>query len=290
MRFLNLDPLLRAALQEDLGRGDVTTEAVLASRESMSVPSRARLIARQNLMLAGWSVFQRIFQLLGEVRSRVHFCEGEEIESGQEIGLLWADGRVLLQGERVALNLLQRISGVATQTRRLVRLVTHTRVRILDTRKTTPLWRNLEKYAVRIGGGHNHRLGLDDGVLIKENHISLAGGLKEAVQACRLRMGHLQKIEVEVENLRQLAEAIDCSVEAVLLDNMKIEQVRRAVEMTAGACLLEVSGGVNADNIAAYAETGVDFISLGRLTHSYAAVDCSLLIEPCEESTPDRQS
>ena len=289
MHFLGLDPLLTAALQEDLGRRDVTTESILGSKQS-SLPSQARLVARQRLVLAGWPVFQRVFQLLGELQSKVHFSEGEEVRSGQEIGLLWADGRVLLQAERVALNFLQRISGVATQTRRLVQRVAHTRVRILDTRKTTPLWRSLEKYGVRIGGGYNHRLGLDDGVLIKENHIALAGGFKQAVRACRQQLGHLQKIEVEVRNLQQLAEAIDCKVEVVLLDNMEVEQVRGAVEMVRGACLLEVSGGVNEGNIVPYAETGVDFISLGCLTHSYAAVDVSLLIEPDNSSAPGRQS
>ena len=289
MHFLALDPLLTAALQEDLGRRDVTTESILGSKQS-SLPSQARLVARQKLVLAGWPVFQRVFQLLGELQSKVHFSEGEEVRAGQDIGLLWADGRVLLQAERVALNFLQRISGVATQTRRLVQRVAHTRARILDTRKTTPLWRSLEKYGVRIGGGYNHRLGLDDGVLIKENHITLAGGLKQAVRACRQQLGHLQKIEVEVKNLQQLAEAIDCKVEVVLLDNMEVKQVRGAVEMVRGACLLEVSGGVNEGNIVPYAETGIDFISLGRLTHSYAAVDVSLLIEPDDSSVPGRQS
>ena len=288
MHFLGLDPLLTAALQEDLGRGDVTTESILGLDRS-SLPSRARLVAKQNLVLAGWPVFERVFQLLGELRCEAHFSEGEEVQAGQEVGLVWADGRVLLQGERVALNFLQRISGVATQTHRLVQRVAHTGVRILDTRKTTPLWRSLEKYGVRIGGGHNHRLGLDDGVLIKENHIALAGGLEPAVRRCRERVGHLQKIEVEVRTLQQLEEALDCKVEVVLLDNMDVQTVREASEIVRGACLLEVSGGVNESNIVDYAESGIDFISLGRLTHSYAAVDVSLLIEP-DQSAPHRSS
>lgn len=275
MDFLSLDPLLRAALQEDLGRGDITTDAVVppASR------GLARIHAQEALVLAGWPVFLRVFQLLGKVEHEARFEEGQKVEGGL-LGVLRAEAAVLLKAERVALNFLQRMCGVATLTRRYVELVAHTGTRILDTRKTTPLWRDLEKYAVRAGGGHNHRMGLDDGILIKENHIAMAGGIAAAVRACRERCAHLRKVEVEVRNLQELVQALEAGCEAALLDNMAVDEVREAVRIAPGRCLLEVSGGVNENNVVQYAETGVDFISLGVLTHSYPASDISMLVEP----------
>lgn len=279
MDFLSLDPLLRRALQEDLGRGDITTEAILRSHPHAAGVRTAKVLAREDLVLAGWPVFIRVFQLLGPVTNQVRFGEGDRVAPGC-VGTLEGPVSILLKAERVALNFLQRLCGIATQTRRCVDRAGSSRVRVLDTRKTTPLWRSLEKYAVRMGGGKNHRMGLDDGVLIKENHIAAAGGVSAAVEACREHCGHLQRIEVEVTNQDELAEALDAGADAVLLDNMPVEEVRRSVAVCAGRCLVEVSGGITSRNLQAYADTGVNFISMGSLTHSVASSDLSLILDP----------
>jgi nicotinate-nucleotide pyrophosphorylase (carboxylating) len=278
MDWLALDPLLRDALQEDVGRGDLTTEAILYGRPGAEAVASARILAKEELVLAGWPVFVRVFELLGSVESEAGYAEGVPVGRGL-LGVLRADPGVLLKGERVALNLLQRLCGIASETRLCVELVAHTKARIVDTRKTTPLWRVLEKYAVRAGGGHNHRMGLDDGVLIKENHIALAGGLRQAIEACRRKTRHLLKLEVEVRSLDELRQALECGVDAILLDNLSVEEVRTAVRLTCERCLLEVSGGITRSNLVAYAETGVDLISLGALTHSARARDISMLVD-----------
>lgn len=280
MEFLSLDSRIRDALLEDLGRGDVTTQAVLeeAGLTPAGRPARASLVAKQELTLAGWPVFVRVFEMLGPVRAEVHFEEGQRVGPGA-VGRLEGDAAVLLRGERVALNLLQRMCGVATATRALADRIAHTRARLLDTRKTTPLWRSLEKYAVRAGGGHNHRMGLDDAILIKENHIAVAGGVEAAILACRRHASHLLKIEIEVRTLEELERAVAAGAEVVMLDNMTPALVRQAVQQAGGRCLLEVSGGIDADTVVQFAETGVDFISVGALTHSYRSADLSLLIE-----------
>ena len=279
MDFLSLDPLLRQALQEDLGRGDVTTEAILQSNPRADRVRTAQVLARRRMVLAGWPVFIRVFQLLGPVSGQARYGEGDWVEPGC-LGTLEGSVSTLLKAERVGLNFLQRLCGIATQTRGCVDRVGSSRVRVLDTRKTTPLWRNLEKYAVRAGGGQNHRMGLDDGVLIKENHIAAAGGVRAAVEACRERSGHLQQIRVEVTNQEELDVALDAGVDVVLLDNMPVEEVRRSVAACAGRCLVEASGGITRQNLQAYAETGVDFISMGSLTHSVASSDISLMLDP----------
>lgn len=279
MDFLSLDPLLKAALEEDIGRGDITTDAILSDQPV--IPSaQAKIVAKEDLILAGWPIFVRIFQLLGEVEARACFREGQKIAAGGVIGSVRGGAEVLLKGERVALNFLQRMCGIASQTRRYVDLIAHTRTKILDTRKTTPLWRTLEKYAVRVGGGRNHRFGLDDAILIKENHIAMAGGIRRALDACRNANTHLRKIEVEVRNLPELQEALAAGADTVLLDNMSVEEVREAVRFSGGRCKLEVSGGINESNVAQYAEAGADFISIGKLTHSYQSSDISMLLEP----------
>ncbi len=278
MDFLSLDPLLRQALQEDLGRGDITTEAILQSNPHADGVRTAQVLARQRMVLAGWPVFIRVFQLLGPVTGRIRYGEGDWVETGC-MGTLEGSVSILLKAERVALNFLQRLCGIATRTRGCVDRVGSSRVRVLDTRKTTPLWRSLEKYAVRMGGGQNHRMGLDDGVLIKENHIAAAGGVAAAVRACRERCGHLQRIQVEVTHQGELADALDAGADAVLLDNMPVEEVRRSVAACAGRCLVEVSGSITGQNLQAYAETGVDFISMGSLTHSVASSDISLILD-----------
>jgi len=282
MDFLNLDPLLKRALEEDLGRGDLTTEAILeragASRKG-AIQAQASVLAKETLILAGWPVFLRVFQLMDEIDAEVHFEEGAQVDRGTIVGKLQGKASVLLQGERVALNFLQRISGVATLTQKYVQLVAHTQAKILDTRKTTPLWRSLEKYAVRKGGGLNHRLGLYDGILIKENHVAMAGGIEAALDACR---GSLE-VEIEVRNFEELSQAIDAGAGRVLLDNMSPLEVQKAVEITRGRCLLEVSGGVHEGNVVEYAETGVHFISLGILTHSSPSVDFSVSLRKSDD-------
>ena len=279
MDFLSLDPLLRQALQEDLGRGDITTEAILQSNPRADRVRTAQVLARRRMVLAGWPVFIRVFQLLGPVSGQPRYGEGDWVEPGC-LGTLEGSVSTLLKAERVGLNFLQRLCGIATRTRGCVDRVGSSRVRVLDTRKTTPLWRNLEKYAVRAGGGQNHRMGLDDGVLIKENHIAAAGGVRAAVDACRERSGHLQQIRVEVTTREELDVALDAGVDVVLLDNMPVEEVRRSVTACAGRCLVEASGGITRQNLQAYAETGVDFISMGSLTHSVASSDISLMLDP----------
>jgi len=225
----------------------------------------------------------RVFQLLGEVEAQTRFEEGAQVEQESTVGKLSGAASVLLRGERVAMNFLQRMSGVATQTRKYVKLVAHTTAKVLDTRKTTPLWRSLERYAVRTGGGLNHRFGLDDGILIKENHIAMAGGIGAALEACRSRLNHLHKIEIEVRNLEELSQAINAGAEVLLLDNMSTKQVQEAVQIAKGCCVLEVSGGVNESNIVEYAEAGVDFISLGILTHSSPSVDLSVSLHKYDD-------
>lgn len=283
MEFLDLDSLLRGALEEDLGWGDVTTDAICRAFHARGVektPSCGEVIAKQDLVLAGWPVFFRVFELLGPVAGTPLFGEGDLVERGACLGKLEADARVLLRGERVALNLLQRLCGIATLTRQYVDRLAGTRTRVLDTRKTTPLWRSLEKYAVRKGGGFNHRMGLDDAVLIKDNHIAIAGGVRQAIEACRREACHLHKIEVEVVSLDQLETAIDAGADVVLLDNMEPEEVGRAVRMASGRCLLEASGGVTLETAGEFAGTGVDYVSVGALTHSYSSADISLEISP----------
>ena len=282
MDLLNLDPLLRQALAEDLGRGDITTDAILGrtgSSTASEIQCQATLFAREELVLAGWPIFIRVFQLLGEVKAQPRFEEGAPVSLGETVGTVTGAASLLLKGERVALNFLQRMCGVATLTRSYVERVAHTQAKVLDTRKTTPLWRVVEKYAVRVGGGHNHRFGLDDGILIKENHIAVAGGVREAIEACRSAMNQLQKIEIEVRNDEEILEALSTGADILLLDNMTSEQVHKAVEMVGGRCLIEVSGGVDESNIIQYAEAGVDLISSGVLTHSSPSSDLSLILE-----------
>jgi nicotinate-nucleotide pyrophosphorylase (carboxylating) len=274
--LLKLEPLLREALCEDLGDGDITTEAVVGGRKMLSGRDAfAQVVARDVLILAGWPVFSRVFQLLGDAVSEQENREGDLVQPGV-IGTIQADASVLLGAERVALNLFQRTCGIATLTRKIVDLVAHTGAQIMDTRKTMPLWRTLDKYAVRIGGGVNHRWSLGDAILIKENHIAMAGGVEKAVSAALQHSPHLGRVEVEVETLAQLQEALSAGAEIILLDNMSPARVRRAVKVAAGICSLEVSGGITLDNVVDYAETGVDFISIGALTHSPPASDISL--------------
>ena len=274
--------LASAFLGEDIGRGDVTTQATVRP----AARGRGRFLAKQPIIVAGLEVAEAVFANLEpgmELEAFVY--DGDRAEQGQEFARLEGLAQVLLMGERVALNLIQRMSGIATETRRYVDAVEGTTAQIVDTWKTAPGLRMLDKYAVMIGGGRNHRFGLDDGCLIKDNHIALAGGIRDAVKRAQESVGHLLRIEVEVGGMDDLKEALELGVDAILLDNMTPEELGQAVAVVRGQpgganILLEASGRVTIDNVRAYAETGVDLISVGALTHSAPAVDISFKIAP----------
>ena len=268
-----LESIAKMALVEDIGGGDITTMLTVSESEEC----RAVISAKEKGIIAGLDVANAVFDAMdGDVSFRASLADGMRLSVGEEIALVVGLARNILTAERVALNFLQRMSGIATLTAKYVSLVSHTKARVVDTRKTTPGLRRLEKYSVVIGGGHNHRFGLSDGILIKDNHIAAAGGLTSAIKAAKQLAPHTLKIEVEVTSLDQLDEAINAGAEAVLLDNMSLEMMRQAVELAGGRIQLEASGGVNEDNIKDIAETGVDLISIGALTHSAPALDISM--------------
>jgi nicotinate-nucleotide pyrophosphorylase (carboxylating) len=267
-------------LAEDVGRGDITTQAVLTS----DITARGRFVAKQDLVLVGLELADAVFGVLeSAVEIEAFAADGELVKEGSVFARVTGPGDVLLIGERTALNILQRLSGIATLTRAYVEAVAGTQAKIVDTRKTTPGLRMLEKYAVLMGGGYNHRFGLDDGVLIKDNHLALAGTVKQAIERARRRVGFLHKIEVEVHALEDLREALAARADVILLDNMSPEMVREAVRMarqTSPDVLLEASGSITRETVRQYAEAGVDYISVGALTHSAPAVDISFKISP----------
>jgi len=243
---------------------------------------RARLIAKEPMVLAGVAVAQRVFSLVDATLSfAANFSDGDTLAVGDVIAEVTGDAASLLQGERVSLNLLQRMCGIATQTARYVQELEGTGARVVDTRKTTPGLRVLEKYAVRVGGGTNHRTGLYDGVLIKENHIAAAGGILQAVRMARSYIPHTLKIEVETENLDDVKQALEAGADIIMLDNMSNDQMREAVQLIDKRAVVEASGGVNLQTIRGIAQTGVDIISVGALTHSVRAMDISMLMEEC---------
>ena len=267
-------------LAEDIGRGDITTSATVPA-DTRGV---GRFLAKEDLVLCGLDVAEAVFFRLDPEGSEIEttFNEGDEIEAGTVFGTLKGYADVLLVGERTALNLIQRMSGIATLTRQYVKAIEGTTAQIVDTRKTTPGLRMLEKYAVTVGGGRNHRMGLDDGVLIKDNHISLAGGITEAVKAAKNSVGHLHKIEVEISNWAQLREAIEAGAEIVMLDNQTPDEAAKLVKMARDMdprVRIEASGGMDLDRVRSFAEAGVDLISVGRLTHSARAMDISFKIQ-----------
>lgn len=264
------------ALKEDLGRGDLTTESTVPS----GVAAEGRLIAKAVGVLAGVDVAAEAFRLVdGGLELVRRFEDGARLSPGDEVLRVKGKARSILMAERVALNFIQRLSGIATATSKAVEAARGAKAIVVDTRKTTPGLRVLEKYAVRAGGGRNHRFGLDDAVMIKENHIAVAGGIAAAVRAARAKIGHMHKIEVEVERLDQIDEALAAGADVILLDNMDLESMRRAVQKIAGRALVEASGGIRPEDVAAVAATGVDVISLGWLTHSAPALDFSLEVE-----------
>jgi nicotinate-nucleotide pyrophosphorylase (carboxylating) len=271
---LLLEPAVRAALAEDLGgAGDITTDAIIPA----DARARVTIGARKPGRVAGLAFARLAFRALDpEARFDVAIADGADAAPGDVIATIEARTRALLSAERVALNFAGRLSGVATLTAAYVARVAGTKATIVDTRKTTPGWRAFEKYAVRCGGGGNHRFGLDDAVLIKDNHVAAAGGVAEAIGRARAHAGHMVKIEVEVDTLTQLHEALAAKADIVLLDNMTPALLREAVGITAGRAILEASGGVNLDTVRAIAESGVDLISVGALTHSAVCLDIGL--------------
>jgi len=274
--MLSLDDIINNALREDIHTGDLTTLAVVPDLR----PATARLVAKEEMTVAGMSVAARVFGLLDPSIVFESCCQdGQLLGKGAVLSKISGDAAQLLQGERVALNLLQRMSGIATLAAFYVAAVAGTGVRIVDTRKTTPGLRVLEKYAVRVGGGINHRTGLYDGILIKENHIVAAGGIAEAIRRARAYIPHTLKIEIETETVDQVQIALEAGADIIMLDNMDCTTMRRCVELIGGRALVEASGGVNLDTVREIAETGVNIISIGALTHSPRAMDISMLLD-----------
>ena len=270
---LNVDHLIKEALQEDISSEDVTTNAVMKE----AVIGEVQLICKQDGVVAGLDVFRRVFEILDENVKIDFYCkDGDEVKKGELMGVVTGDIRALLSGERVALNYLQRMSGIATYTHSVVKLLEGTKTKLLDTRKTTPNMRIFEKYAVRVGGGYNHRYNLSDGVLLKDNHIGAAGSVTKAVEMAKEYAPFVRKIEVEVENLDMVREAADAGADIIMLDNMTPEDMKEAIRIIDGRAETECSGNVTKENIDRLTSLGVDYISSGALTHSAPVLDISL--------------
>lgn len=270
---LNVDNLILLALQEDISSEDVTTNSVMREYQK----GTAQLICKQDGIVAGMDVFKRVFELLDEdTEVSVYVKDGQEVKSGQIMADVTGDIRVLLSGERTALNYLQRMSGIATYTNRVAKLLEGSKTKLLDTRKTTPNMRIFEKYAVRAGGGYNHRYNLSDGVLIKDNHIGAAGSVKKAIEMAKEYAPFVRKIEVEVENLDMVREAVEAGADIIMLDNMSPETMKKAIEIIDGRAETECSGNVTKENIQNILDVGVDYVSSGALTHSAPILDISL--------------
>ena len=270
---LNVDHLIKESLQEDISSEDVTTNAVMKE----AVTGEVQLICKQDGVVAGLDVFRRVFEILDENVKIDFYCkDGDEVKKGELMGVVTGDIRALLSGERVALNYLQRMSGIATYTHSVAKLLEGTKTKLLDTRKTTPNMRIFEKYAVRVGGGYNHRYNLSDGVLLKDNHIGAAGSVTKAVQMAKEYAPFVRKIEVEVENLDMVREAADAGADIIMLDNMSPEDMKEAIRIIDGRAETECSGNVTKENIDRLTSLGVDYISSGALTHSAPVLDISL--------------
>ena len=270
---LNAAELILSALREDITSEDITTNSVMREYQLGEV----ELICKQDGVIAGLDVFKRTFELL-DSKTEVTFTkkDGDTVKNGDKIGVVRGDIRVLLSGERTALNYLQRMSGIATYTRSITDLLKGSKTKLLDTRKTTPNMRVFEKYAVKVGGGYNHRYNLSDGILLKDNHIGAAGGVKEAVQMAKEYAPFVRKIEIEVENLDMLKEALDAGADIIMLDNMSVEDMKEAVKLVSGKAETECSGNVTKENVERLVDIGVDYISSGALTHSSPILDLSL--------------
>ena len=270
---VNADDLILAALKEDITSEDISTNAVMPQYQLGEVD----LICKEDGVIAGLDVFKRVFELLDADTKVTFTCrDGDVVKKGQQLGVVRGDIRVLLSGERTALNYLQRMSGIATYTRTIVDLLSGSNTKLLDTRKTTPGMRLFEKYAVKVGGGCNHRYNLSDGILLKDNHIGAAGGVKEAVKLAKEYAPFVRKIEIEVENFTMLKDALEAGADIIMLDNMSVEDMREAVALCRGKAETECSGNVTKENVAKLIDIGVDYISSGALTHSSPILDLSL--------------
>ena len=272
INYVIVDEIINRALIEDIPYGDITTNSIV-SENSLAT---AKLICKEDGIICGLPIFNRVFELLGEVEFTPLVKEGEKVSKGMLLGTLNGSTLKILSGERVALNILQRLSGIATITNKYVKEVSGLNTKVLDTRKTTPGLRYIEKYAVKIGGGENHRFSLSDGILLKDNHIAYAGGIKEAINSARNSTSFVRKIEVEVETKEQVIEAIEAGADIIMLDNMTPEMVGDMVKLINKQTTIECSGNITLETIRAYAEAGVDYISSGALTHSVKALDISL--------------
>lgn len=273
MKNSRVDQLILMALEEDVTNEDVSTNAIIPDDTCGSV----QLICKEDGIIAGLDVFKRVFTLLDDATEVELYCtDGDRVEKGQLLGIVHGHVRVLLTGERTALNYLQRMSGIATYTHEIVSLLEGSKTRLLDTRKTTPNMRIFEKYAVKAGGGKNHRYNLSDGVMLKDNHIAAAGSIKKAVEMAREYASFVLKIEVETESLDMVQEALDAGADIIMLDNMSVEDMKSAIELIDGKALTECSGNVTRENVEKYVSLGVDFISCGALTHSAKILDLSL--------------
>ncbi|APC80479.1 TPA: carboxylating nicotinate-nucleotide diphosphorylase [Clostridium botulinum] len=272
MNWLVVDEILKSALKEDISFEDITTESIFKENKRAKID----LIAKEDGIIAGLEVFRRVFLLIGDADAQFYIKDGEKVHKGEKIGTVFGNVKTLLTGERVALNFLQRMSGIATLTKQFVEELKSTKTKLLDTRKTTPNLRIFEKYAVRIGGSFNHRFGLNDGILIKDNHIDAAGGIKNAITLAKNNAPFVRKIEVEVENLKQLEEALDYKADIIMLDNMSLDMMKKAIYIIDGRAVTEASGNVTIEKIKNIANCGVDYISTGSLTHSFKVLDLSM--------------
>lgn len=272
LNFLIIDDIIKNALKEDIPYGDISTDCIIDEPSTATVD----LIVKEAGILAGLPVFERVFKLVGNVNIHFYKSEGSKVSSGDLIAKLNGSTKSLLTGERTALNFLQRMSGIASLTARFCDKLKDSKTTLLDTRKTTPGLRVLEKYAVTIGGGMNHRFNLSDGIMLKDNHIAAAGGILNAVQMVRKNTSFVRKIEVEVENLDMVKEALEAGADIIMLDNMSLEQMTEAVKLINGRALTECSGNVNLETIEKIAEIGVDYVSVGELTHSAKILDLSM--------------
>lgn len=269
----NIDCLILSALHEDISHEDITTKAVIKEY----LRGRVKLICKQDGVIAGLDVFERVFRLLDDsIDVFLYFKDGDSVRKNDIAAEVEGDIRAILSGERTALNFLQRMSGIATHTSKIVKMLEGSGIKLLDTRKTTPNNRIFEKYAVRVGGGHNHRFSLSDGIMLKDNHIAAAGGVRQAISLAREYAPFVHKIEVEAENLEMVREALEAKADIIMLDNMSVDDMKKAVKMIKGRALTECSGNVTAEKIAAIKEAGVDYISCGALTYNSSILDMSL--------------
>lgn len=272
MNYLLIDKMIKNALNEDIPNEDITTNSIIDKDSKSEID----LICKEDGIIAGLDIFKRVFDILGDVDVKLFKEDGNKVNRYEKIALLRGNTRNLLAGERVALNYLQRMSGIATKTNRFVKKLEGSNTKLLDTRKTIPNMRNLEKYAVKVGGGCNHRFNLSDGILLKDNHIDAAGGVKNAIELARKNISFVRKVEVEVENLEMVKEAVEAKADIIMLDNMDLDMAREALAIINKRAIVELSGNVNIDNIGEIGKIGVDYISVGELTHSVKALDLSM--------------